>query len=149
MSWQQRREALAIVFEWLISYGEGWYRDETVRPLDHVQKVVDSHYSTMTRREVEELRDGAHKNELDFSPQVILIRPPLGENRALAVLQCSCSQVGGTTRCALYYGLWFMMTEWEGMKAVDGKSAPVFMGYRFESPEHGNNHNYYHAQPCS
>ncbi|AWN35215.1 hypothetical protein [Methylobacterium radiodurans] len=56
---------------------------------------------------------------------------------------------GASPTFDFYYGLWsaqavFPKTE----DAPRKKRHTAFVGYRFETPEEGDNHNYYHAQPC-
>ncbi len=51
----------------------------------------------------------------------------------MAALWCKWRFDGALKGCWFYVGIW-----------LDGR----FIAFRFEPPEQGDNHNYYHSQPC-
>ena len=52
----------------------------------------------------------------------------------MAALWCKWRFDGALKGCRFYVGIWL----------GDGR----FIAFRFEPPERGDNHNYYHSQPC-
>ena len=63
----------------------------------------------------------------------IRIRPPRREAH-MAAIWCKWRSHGARLDC------WFFLGIWLG----NGQ----FIAFRFEPPEQGDNHNYYHSQPC-
>ena len=54
---------------------------------------------------------------------------------------------GASAKCGFYVGTW-----WNAQTvladAADCVGRIVFLGFRYETPEEGDNHNFFHAQPC-
>ena len=74
------------------------------------------------------------KRSGQFEPgEGILVKPPAREGVA-AALRCRWDFESQRTTCWFHLGIWLL----------DGH----FIGFRFEPPEIGDNHNYYHSQPC-
>ncbi len=92
------------------------------------------------------------KNELDSSllyrtrgqlpeGRAIYLRPPPQEKAAVAAVWCRWDFEAPISSCGFYYG------NWSRQQAV-GRDDVAFVGFRYETPEMGDNHDYYHAQPC-
>ena len=73
----------------------------------------------------------------EFKPgEVVRVKPPLRE-AWMSAIWCRWNyegQRGERTGCWFYLGIWLS----------DGG----FIAFRFEPPQQGDNHNYYHSQPC-
>lgn len=76
------------------------------------------------------------------SDEVIYLRPPAREESAASALWCRWDFAGDSTECGFYLGTW-----WRPRTQQLGTDI-AFVGYRYETPEKGDNHNYYHVQPC-
>ena len=80
--------------------------------------------------------------------EVIYIRPPARERAAVSALWCRWDFDSALPKCGFYFGTWTR----EQRRLVEvGEGEPrqvVFLGFRYETPEEGDNHNYFHAQPC-
>lgn len=122
------RKAIWYVLEDLLNGGEKWLqkgRAEGEPALAVPLKPINRH-RLQTRF--------LHHDGGEFGPdEIIQVKPPLREVR-LAALRCKWHFGGKAARCWFHLGIWLK----------DGQ----FIGFRFEPPEQGDNHNYYHSQPC-
>ena len=80
--------------------------------------------------------------------QVIYVRPPAKEKSAVAALWCRWSFSVEPAICGFYYGIWSTQPPFPVSDPPNGDKYTAFLGFRYETPERGDNHNYYHAQPC-
>lgn len=80
--------------------------------------------------------------------KVIYVKPPAKDPSAIAGIWCRWNYDKALPRCGFYYGLWSAQPPFPPPAEDDGTRHPAFVGYRFETPEDGDNHNFYHAQPC-
>lgn len=80
-----------------------------------------------------------------FDPdQVIQMKPPFREGRR-ATLRCKWHFEGQRARCWFYLGIWIKApSKRKSSRSIRDR----FVGFRFEPPETGDNHNYFHSQPC-
>jgi hypothetical protein len=112
-------------------------------------KNAQGKYSPIDAGELETLlMHGPSKGAFDKS-KVLFLQPPAKEGAAATALWCRWDYECDPPRCGFYVGLWSRQPPFP--KPPDGASAGhhiAFIGYRFETPEMGTNHNYYHAQPC-
>ena len=80
--------------------------------------------------------------------KVIWLRPPVKDPAAMAGIWCRWNYEKVLPKCGFYYGLWSAQPGFPPVDMADQAKHPAFVGYRFETPEQGDNHNFYHAQPC-
>ena len=74
-----------------------------------------------------------------------LRRAPRREHSAVTAVWCQWDFNADVPKCGFYFGIW---SEQDALpNPVDGKFT-AFWGFRYETPEEGHNHDYYHAQPC-
>ena len=78
--------------------------------------------------------------------RVIYIEPPPREKSAVAALWCRWDFNADLPRCGFYLGIWSAQRGFPNPNS--GHKHPAFTGFRYETPEDGDNHDYYHAQPC-
>ena len=79
--------------------------------------------------------------------RVIRLQPPTHHSDRLVVLWCRWNFGQTPAQCGYYYGNWYLLRP-PGSSGGAGSRVVGFLGYRFETPEIGENHNYYHCQPC-
>lgn len=79
--------------------------------------------------------------------QVVYIKPPIKKPASAAAIWYRWNFDLSTPNCGFYFGLWFQVPE-DGLNGETSEIRTNFIGYRYETPEEGNNHNYYHVQPC-
>lgn len=150
MTWQQRREAIFCVIEWLTRQGMEFYGPTfpdvpgNQEKVDQVRVYANRRHSIMSLDEVGRFRSGT---DIDFGSKVALIRPPGGRTQTVALLHCHYVHDDRLRQCRFYYGLWERL---DTHPDVDRPaSVVVFSAFRAEMPEVGTNHNYFHSQFCS
>ena len=125
------RKAIWYVLRELYRGGQDWIRN--TQGSDEVRIAAERRYSPLGERDLERhLRHGAASG--DFGRQALYVTPPRLECEAAAAIWCKWNFGNEQAACRFYLGLWL---------AKRG-----FVGFRFETPESGDNHNYYHSQPC-
>ena len=88
-----------------------------------------------------------HRRRGEFNEaEAIYIQPPPREKHTIAAIWCRWDFDLPLPRCAFYLGLWSAKPPTPG--ADSSATRPVFLALRYETPEDGDNHNFYHAQPC-
>ena len=121
---EDEREAIRHLLRALLLDGEQWLREQP--------SSQESPFAALSQWKLDSyLRPGARRV---FEPrEAIRVRPPLREVR-LSALRCEWDFNAERCGCWFHLGLWLS----------DGP----FLAFRFEPPEQGDNHNYYHSQPC-
>ena len=134
---REQRRAIRQVLEKLLDGGEKWQQESLgedgpgianpLKPMNK-SKLSDRLNQWRTKRHLRK----RHRGEF-MSDEVIRVEPP-GHDVIMAALRCKWDLDADATWCSFYLGIWLQ----------DGR----FIGFRFEPPEVGDNHNYYHSQPC-
>ena len=120
--------------------------DRTRPPPDAnaVLKVARTQFTPLGRYELDTLE---HRSTGRFPVgSVIYIDPPSREKSAVAALWCRWDFNAYLPRCGFYLGIWSAQRGFPNPNS--GHKHPAFTGFRYETPEDGDNHDYYHAQPC-
>ena len=87
-----------------------------------------------------------HQRSSQFpNNRVIYIKPPKREKTAVAVVWCRWNFDSELLSCGFQFGIWSTQ---DYPNACACRKQTVFVGFRYETPEDGETHNYYHAQPC-
>ena len=125
------RKAIWYVLRELHRGGQDWIRN--TQGSDEVRIAAERRFSPLGEHDLERhLRHGAESG--DFGQQALYVTPPRLECEAAAAIWCKWYFGNEQAACWFYLGLWL---------AERG-----FVGFRYEMPESGGNHNYYHSQPC-
>ena len=112
--------------------GEEWSRNAS-RAAHSAKRAAEARFSPLGPMDLDHhLRHGPDHG--DFGGNAVYLAPPRDQINAPTALWCRWDLRQG--KCAFWYyvGMWLR--------------ADRFIGYRFEMPERGDNHNYYHSQPC-
>lgn len=119
--------------------------DRPARPLyDTVLRVARTQFSPLGRYELDPLE---YQTTGQFPVgRVIYMEPPSREKSAVAALWCRWDFNADLPRCGFYFGIWSAQRGFPNPNS--GHKHPAFTGFRYETPEDGDNHDYYHAQPC-
>ena len=121
------RRAIWRVLEELLNGGEKWLQESSA-------KGDPALASPLRRINRWQLQTHLHEDGGEFGPdEIIQVKPPFREGRR-AALRCKWNFKGRVARCWFYLGIWLERGR--------------FVGFRFEPPEPGDSHNYYHSQPC-
>lgn len=125
------RKSIWYVLRELHRGGQYWIRN--TQGSDEVRIAAERRFSPLREYELERyLRHGAASG--DFGQQALYVKPPRLGCAAAAAVWCRWNFGNEQAACWFYLGLWLAERR--------------FVGFRFEMPESGDNHNYYHSQPC-
>lgn len=148
MATTEEQKAIYYILRTLRIWGENWLRRELPKATPAVKiakakfdAVDDASLSTL-------LMHGGPTGSFDQT-KVVYLRPPPKEDTAVAAIWCRWDYDNQLSieSCGYYFGLWSLQDFFPKVQASD-QSHIAFIGYRFETPETGENHNYFHAQPC-
>lgn len=131
----EEREAVRLILESLMSAGLKWYRHAKVSEVDMFQRRISGNFSIFETGEHHSL---PRKPTGSFPSKKILIMPPSGsEQDEILGLWLRWNFDADPYAFRLFLGQW---------AKVDG--AKTFIAFRFEAPEQGDKHDYFHCQPC-
>lgn len=137
------QEAIFFVLEILARRGESYARKATALN-SRILEAAATH-TLVPANNVSQLRSTTGAEGSLGALRVIRLIPPKHHSDRLVVLWCRWDFGKSPAKCGYYYGNWYFLRP---PGANNGPKILGFLGYRFETPEAGNNHNYYHCQPC-
>lgn len=131
----EEREAVRLILDSLQAAGLSWYRHAKTTEVDMFERRISGNFSIF---------DGGEHHTLPKKPagnlptKKILVMPPSGSEED-EILGLWLRWDFETTPFAfrLFVGQW--------AKVDDAKT---FIAFRFEAPEKGDKHDFYHCQPC-
>lgn len=130
--------AIHSVLSLLLNDGSDWVRFGK----EATTSVLDVARGQCTPIKKSELDPMLHKTAGRLPKgSAIYLRPPPKEESAVAAVWCRWDFNTPTSSCGFYYGNW-------SQQQASGRDDVAFWGFRYETPEMGDNHHYYHAQPC-
>lgn len=131
----EEREAVRSILESLKTEGLKWYRLAKVAEVDRFDRLLSGNFNIF---------DGVEHTALPRKPagslpaKKILVMPPSGgEQEEILGLWLRWNFGESPIAFRLFIGQW--------AKIDDTKT---FIAFRFEAPEQGEKHNYFHCQPC-
>lgn len=143
MEKRAEQRAIFTVLRQLLTDGKDWTRNKTFATMT----VSNAARFQFTPLEAYDL------DYMEYQPRgrfpvdrVIYIEPPSKEKSAVAALWCRWDFDVDLSRCGFYFGIWSTRPAFPTPNS--GHKHPAFTGFRYETPEDGDNHDYYHAQPC-
>jgi len=144
------QKALYYVLDYMLTSGLHWMRHR-VGLAEEPYKVANGKYDAITANELSTLLLHGNLKASFEDTKVIFFEPPPKEIGSVAALWCRWNYEAHLKlpRCGFYFGIW---SSERAFPLPNGNAANdlhvAFIGYRFETPEDGTNHNFYHAQPC-
>ena len=147
MAATEEQKAILSVLVLLQRSGEEWRSFERPSAAGTAENVATGSFTPITEGGLERylLYSGA-SGQFDFN-EVIYVRPPEKEKSAVSALWCRWDFSGVAAKCGFYLGTWWKPQKAPADTGVCGGRV-VFLGFRYETPEEGDNHDYFHAQPC-
>ena len=131
----------------LLKAGEDWTRHGRPTEAAGVAEIAERQFTALKGYDLDgHLLYRGNSGRFEEN-QVIYVEPPAGETRAVAAIWCRWDFETIVPRCGFYFGLWAEM-ETTAPDSQEPKRTTNFVGYRYETPEDGDNHDYYHVQPC-
>jgi hypothetical protein len=131
----EEQRAIALIFEKLYADGLQWYRRSNAAGATHFANNLKAVYSIVDRSRVEQIR-WSERSSFPARHVAILV-PPDRDPEPLLAVWCRWDFDLEPARCGFYIGLWTKL-----------RVSHEFVGFRFESPEDGEQHDFYHCQPC-
>lgn len=128
---RDEQKAIRLVLKQVLQDGEDWQgepQSPDTRAALASQRMFDPLAAWDLERHLRPGTNGAFGVE-----EAIQTRPPRHDVR-ISSLWCKWDFVAERSACWFYLGLWLRNGQ--------------FAGFRFEPPERGHSHNYYHSQPC-
>ena len=134
------QRAVFAVLRQLLTDGVDWKRRNASAPTD-VSKAAQQ----FTPLKEQDLAWMGSQSRYKFqADKVIHIAPP--SESEVAALWCRWDFDEAPSICGFYFGIWSAQPAFPNLNVGDKHTA--FIGFRYETPEVGDNHDYYHAQPC-
>ncbi|TAZ45339.1 hypothetical protein ELH75_34980 [Rhizobium leguminosarum] len=128
-------DAVTLILERLKTEGLSWYRSATRGDVDLFERRVSGNFSVFDSGELHQI---GRKPVGSLPSKKILIMPPLGrEKESVLGMWLRWDFDADPYEFRLFLGHW---SEIEGEKS--------FIAFRFEAPEQGEEHDFYHCQPC-
>ena len=143
------QKAILAVLLLLQRLGEEWRWSERRRTARDPASVAVGRFTHLRDYEVENyiLHGGVTAGAFDYD-QAIYIRPPRGTRTAVSVLWCRWDFGQAVAAWGFHVGIWSKRGRRCRSPRPSGDEELAFVGFRYETPGCGGNHNYYHAQPC-
>ena len=128
-------DAVTLILERLKTEGLSWYRSAARSDVDVFERRVSGNFSVFDSGELHQI---GRKPAGSLPSKKILIMPPLGkEKESVLGMWLRWDFDADPYEFRLFLGHW---SEIEGEKS--------FIAFRFEAPEKGEEHDFYHCQPC-
>ena len=143
----EEQKAVRSVLYLLLKSGENWTRYRRRTAAAGVAAIAERQFTALKDHELDNhLSYGGNSGSFEEN-RVIYVKPPTGEARAVAAIWCRWNFEPTVSRCGFYFGLW-AERETNAPDHQEPKRTTSFLGYRYETPEDGKNHDYFHVQPC-
>ncbi|MDR6530260.1 hypothetical protein J2800_000996 [Caulobacter rhizosphaerae] len=148
MATTDEQKAIWHVLRLLRSEGEDWSRHNRPTAATAAVRVAEGKFTALDDAELKtHLIHRGRRGQFDEN-QVVFIRPPAKDPSAVAGVWCRWDYEKTPPRWGFYYGLWSAQPPFPKADPPTEDLHTGFVGYRFETPEDGDNHNFYHVQPC-
>lgn len=148
MAAADEQRALWHVLRLLRSDGDDWLRHHRPQAATPAVRVAEGKFTALQEAELEAHLIYRGKTGQFEENQVVFLKPPAKDPSAVAGVWCRWDFDKSPPRCGFYYGMWSAQPPFPKTDPPSQERHTGFVGYRFETPEDGDNHNFYHAQPC-
>ena len=147
MTATDEQKAILHVLLLLGKQGNDWLRTLPIKAFNS-NRVATQQFTPIKETELETMflyrgKVGRFSDDL-----ALYVLPPEKEPSAVAAIWCRWNFCRATPKCGFYYGTWSDQKKLPCTESEEMQKQTVFVGYRYETPEQGDNHNFYHAQPC-
>lgn len=128
-------QAVALILDRLKTQGEEWFRNAVENPEAFLRRPTAHGYGLFDGKEIHTI---GHKPKSSFPDRkFLLIESHAKEDEAVLGLWLRWNFDTEPFEFRLFLGQWSLVEKQE-----------TFVAFRFEAPETGEEHNYYHCQPC-
>lgn len=131
----EEHEAVILLLDRLKEEGLNWYRTATVDGVDLFEQRISGSFSIFETGEIHTI---GHKPTGSFpSKKILVMLPSVREEEAILGLWVRWNFVAEPYEFRVFLGQW---------SQIAGEK--TFIAFRFDAPEQGSEHNYFHCQPC-
>lgn len=142
----EEQTAIRGILEILRADCEKWNRDHSSDR--NSRKLAEIKFNVVNQYQLEAFFKRGNTGKFD-DEQIVRLKPPARDIESIAGIWCRWDFTQTPPKCGFYYGLWSEQPAFPApLPPAKSDRHLAFVGYRFESPEDGNNHNFYHSQPC-
>lgn len=131
----EEHDAVVLILDRLKNEGLDWYRHAATDDVDMFERRISGNFLIF---------EGGEHHAIGLKPvgslpskKILVMQPSGRENEAILGLSLKWNFTADPFEFRLFLGQW---------SQIDGKK--TFVAFRFEAPEMGDRHNYYHCQPC-
>lgn len=131
----EQYEAVVLILQRLQTQGLEWYRRAKTEDVGMFERRISGSFSIFETGEIHTI---GRKPRGTLPAKKILVMAPSGrEDEAILGLWLRWDFLADPLEFRVFLGQW---------SEIDGQK--TFLGFRFEAPEKGEEHDYYHCQPC-
>lgn len=131
----EEHDAVVLILDRLKREGLEWYRRAKADDVRMFERRISGSFSIFEGGEIHTI---GRKPVGNLPPKKILVMHPSGrEEEAILGLWLNWNFEADPFEFRLFVGQW---------SEIDGSK--TFIAFRFETPERGDEHDYYHCQPC-
>jgi hypothetical protein len=143
------QKALCHILRLLRAEGDDWSRHHRPAAATAAVRIAEGRFTPLDEGELEAhlIYKGKKTGKFEES-QIVFLKPPATDPSAVAGVWCRWDFETTPPSCGFYYGVWSAQPPFPKADPESKERHTAFVGYRFETPEDGDNHNFYHAQPC-
>jgi hypothetical protein len=143
------QKAIFYILRILRIWGDTWLRRGAPQATQAV-KTAKAKFDPVEEAQLDTMLRHSGRTGSFEQTKVVYLRPPAKEDAAVAAIWCRWDyhESLSVPSCGYYFGLWSPQLPFPRGDGFGQDRHVAFVGYRFETPESDNNHNYYHAQPC-
>ena len=141
MAATEEQKAILSVLRVLRNEGETWSRHRRPLAATAVATVAERQFTALKENElVDYLLYRGKVGQFDDG-RAIYIEPPPKEQSSVAAIWCRWNFDLELPSCGFYFGVWSAREAFSAADRSDSKTDTCFIGYRYETPEQGDNHN--------
>jgi hypothetical protein len=132
---KEQHDAVVLILDRLKTEGLEWYRGAKAGDVRLFERRISGNFSILESHEIHTI---GRKPTGSFPAKKFLVMRPSGrEEEAVLGLRLRWDFDVNPLVFRIFLGQW---------SEVDGTK--TFVAFRFEAPEEGDEHNYFHCQPC-
>ena len=142
------QKAILSVLRLLLTKGQEWMRHHMPPAATATARVAEGRFTALREWELDNHLLHGGKTGRFNDRKVIYIKPPATETSSVAAIWCHWDFDVQIPKCGFYFGIWSARPAFPPPDPTADTKHTAFVGFRYETPEDGDNHNFYHAQPC-
>lgn len=148
MAAADEQKAICHVLRLLRSDWAEWERHHRPNAAMPAVRVAEGKFTPLEESELESHLIYRGKTGQFEEDRVVYLKPPGKDPSSVAGVWCRWDYEKTPPQCGFYIGLWSAQPAFPKVVPPADERHTGFVGFRYETPEIGCNHNFYHVQPC-